>query len=221
MSDEKSVGLYSLTAPVVMSHPNLFEARAFGKKGKEQGEPKFSANFLFTPDSADLKELKSLCAKVARAKWPDRKFSELKFPFTDGTKLADKRKQKAGKDDGDFQRGLVVVAARSKYEPRLSAIVNGKVVDYEGPARAAAKDKFFFGAEALAQFNVMAYDGVGSNPDGVTVYLNAVLVTGKGKKIAGGGQSAAETFKGYVGSATTEDPTSGDSNSQMDDNIQF
>ena len=219
MADEKNMGLYSLTAPVVMSHPNLFEARAFGKKGKEQGEPKFSANFLLVPDGVDLKELKALAAKVARAKWPDRPFSELKFPFEDGNKKADKRKKTSGKDDGDFQRGFVVMAGRSKYEPRLSAIVNGKVIDYEGPARAAAKDKFFFGAEVLAQFNLVAYDGVGSNPDGVTVYLNAVLATGKGKKIAGGGQSAKETFGGYLGSATTEDPTAG--GSDMDDDITF
>lgn len=206
MSDKENAGLFNLTIPVVMVHPNLHEAKAFGAKGKESGTPKFSANFLFEPDSDDLKGMKQIAAKVAKAKWPDRKLSELKFPFTLGDTLAEKAKAK--KKDGEFNRGKIVVAARSKFEPRLAGIENGKPVDYEGEARIKAKPKFFFGAEVLAQFNFVAYDGVGANPDGVTAYINMVFATGKGTKIAGGA-SASEVFKGYVGHSTTEDPTGG------------
>lgn len=218
MSDKEQTGLFNLTAPVVMVHPNLFEAKAFGSKGKESGTPKFSANFLFDPDSDDLKGMKQVAAKVAKARWPDRKLSELKFPFTNGDLLADKAKNKKPPKDGEFNRGKIVVAARSKFEPRLAGIENGKVVDYEGDARLKAKPKFFFGAEVLAQFNFVAYDGVGANPDGVTAYMNMVFTTGKGTKIAGGA-SAAEVFKGYVGHSTTEDPTGGADLS--DDEIPF
>lgn len=217
MSDDQ-IGLFSLTIPVVMAHPNLFEAKAFGPKGKESGTPKFSANLLLDPESEDLKGMKAVAAKVARAKWPTRPFAELSFPFTSGDKLADKATAK--KKDGEFNRGKVVIAGRSKFEPRLAAIVNGKVVDFEGEARIANKSKFFFGAEVLAQLNFVAYDGVGNNPDGVTAYLNMVLATGKGTKIAGGA-SAAETFKGYVGSTTTEDPTGGAGTGAPDDEIKF
>jgi len=218
MSDTQNQGLYSLTVPVPMYHPNLHEARAFGKKGKESGTPKFSANFAFEPDSEDLKAMKAIAGKIARAKWPERPFSELQFPFTDGNKLVEKAK-KAGKD-GSYNAGKVIVAARSKYEPRLSGIENGKPVDYEGDARKAAKTKFYFGVEVLAQLNFVAYDGVGNNPDGVTAYLNMVFTTNKGKRVAGGA-SAAEVFKGYVGTSSTVDPTGGAGKPGLDDEIPF
>jgi hypothetical protein len=71
-----------------------------------------------------------------------------------------------------------------------------------------AKPKFYFGVEVLPQFNFVAYDGVGNNLDGVTAYLNMVFTTNKGKRLSGGA-SAAETFKGYAGHTSTEDPTAG------------
>jgi len=221
MSDAaKQAGeIFNLTEPVVMSFPNLFEARAFGPKGKESGEPKFSANFIFKPDSADLAAMKQMAAKVARARWPNRDLKELKFPFSSGDKINQRRVSKGKKAD-ESAAGMVVLAGRSKYEPRLAVIEPGRgVVDLEGPARDANKGKFYAGVEVLAQFNFVAYDGVGANPDGVTAYLNMILSTGKGKKIAGGA-SAAEVFKGYAGHATTEDPTGG-AQELVDDEIPF
>jgi len=44
----------------------------------------------------------------------------------------------------------------------------------------------------------------------VTAYLNMVCVTEKGPKLAGGGQSASEVFKGYIGTTSQEDPTGGE-----------
>lgn len=216
MGEQVKGETYALTIPVVMTHPALFVPRAFGKKGKETGEPKYSSNFLFDPANTDLVAMKGLAAKVAKARWPGRALSELKFPFSNGDKVADKRKEKSGKDDGDFNRGKVVIAARSKFQPALSGVENGKVVDYTEDTIAPAKKKFFFGAEVLAEFNFVPYDGVGNNPDGVTAYLNKVFATGKGTRIAGQ-TSAAETFKGYVGSASVEDPTK----APMDDEIPF
>lgn len=206
MADEAVSGIYNLTEPVVMTFPNLLTPKAFGQKGKESGELKYSANFSFNPDSADLKAMKATAVRIARAKWPGRELKELCFPFSNGTKLADDAK--ANKKDREFYRDKVIVAARSKYEPRLSGIENGKVVDYEGDLRAQASKKFFSGAEVLAQVNFVAYKGVGRNPDGVTAYLNMVFTTGKGVRI-GGGQTAAEVFKGYVGTISAEDPTAG------------
>jgi len=216
MADEKDKTTYNLTEPVVMTFPNLHEARAFGQKGKESGEPKYSANFNFAPESADLKAMKALCAKVAKARWPGRDLKELVFPFANGTKLADEAKAK-GKDR-EFNRGQVVLAARSKYEPRLSGIENGVAVDYEGDARKASKGKFYAGVLVLAQVNFVAYDGVGRNPDGVTAYLNMVFTTNKGTRL-NQGQTAAEVFKGYVGSVSAEDPTAGQF--AVDDEMPF
>lgn len=215
---DKADSTYNLTTPVVMAHPNLFEARAFGPKGKESGNPKFSANLVIDPadpkQKIDLDAMKAMAISVARARWPNRDIKELKFPFSNGDKLADKRAGK-GKTDGDFQRGKVIIAGRSKYEPRLAVIENGKIVDLEGPARIAAKSKFYFGCHVLATLNFQPYEGVGNNPDGVTAYLNIVVSLNKGQRLSGGA-SAAETFKGYVGHTSAEDPTGGESISDDD-----
>lgn len=216
-------GVYNLTLPVVMAFPSLLTPRAFQRNGKAQGEPKYGANFVFKPDSPDLAGMKAKAAAVAKAKWPGRTLAELKFPFANGDKAAEKRVaklQKEGKaadDKGDFMRGHVTIKASSKFQPRLSGFVNGKIVDFETKEQIEAnKHLFYFGVEVLAQLNFVAYEGTDPMPDGVSAYLNLVLSTGKGKKLSGG-TSAAEVFKGYVGKPTAEDPTDG----LTDDEIPF
>lgn len=203
--NESSPSSYSLTVPVPLTFPNLITPKAFGARGKETGEPKFSANFEFAPDSADLKGMKAVAAAVAKAKWPGRSLKELAFPFSNGDKLADDAK--ANKKDREFYRGKIVLAARSKYEPKLAGFENGQPVDYQGDARKAAAGKFYPGVEVLAQFNFVAYKGVGKNPDGVTAYLQFVFTTGKGERRSTG-QTAAEVFKSYIGTASQENPFS-------------
>lgn len=213
MSDKSILGIYSLTKPVVLAHPNLFVPRAFGKKGKEEGTPKYSANLVLPSDSQDLATMKKIAAEVARAFWPGRAFKDaadpqrnILFPFTAGDKLADKRKAE-GKADGEYQRGHVIIAARSKYEPRLSIFDKGQVVEFASveEAKPHASKWFYFGVQALVKVNFVAYKGVGRNPDGVTAYLDQVMSIGKGAKLTSGGGNAAETFKGYVGATTNED----------------
>jgi hypothetical protein len=211
---DKTEGIFNLTAPVIMIHPGLFEARAVGLKGQATGKLKFSASFMLKPEHPDLNALKELCAKVAKGRWPGRDLKELKFPLASGDKQADKAKSKS--KDAEFQRGFIVLTARSQYQPRLAMIDGSRIVDLEGPAILANKEKFFFGAEVLGQFNFASYQGVGDNPDGVNAYLNLVLVTGKGKRIGGTAASAAEVFKGYMGSHSAEDPTAG-----TDEGISF
>lgn len=218
MSDENA-GIFTMTAPTTMTFPNLEKARAVEVKGKPSGEPKFSANYEFDVEHADLKGLKAKAVEVARAKWPGRDLKELAFPFTDGSKLADKAKAK-GKDR-EFSRGKAVLTARSKFQPKLSVVEPGKgLIDVDEATLAMHKSKFYSGTQALGQFNFVAYDGVGNNPDGVTAYLNMVVSLNKGEKLAGG-QSAAETFKGYVGIASAEDPTKGMAMAELDDEIPF
>lgn len=213
---EKTDGIYNLTAPAIMTFPALYEARKFKANGKESGEPKFGANFTFEANSEDLKNIKQLAGKIARAKWPDRDLKTLKFPFTAGDKLADKRKA-AGKDDGEWQRGKVMISARSKFEPRLAVVLNGKVTDLDGDLKMKSKNQFYSGVLCYAQFNFVPYDAVGGNPPGVAAYLNMVFSLNKGERV-GGGQSAVEVFKGYQGALSAEDPTSAQT---LDDEIPF
>lgn len=214
MSDQIS-GLYAITKPVLMAFPNLFEPKAFMENGKARGEPKYSANFVFDPaDNADdLKNMKALVAKIARAN-TQVAFTELALPFVSGDKLAEAAKAK--KKNGEYQRGKVVVAARSKFQPKLAVFENGKAVDLDDSMFARYKSRFYPGVRAFAQFNFV-WHAVGSNKSGVTAYLNLVLTTGKGDRIAGG-KPAAEVFAGYVGHVTDTDPTAGQS---LDDEIPF
>lgn len=221
MADQDNIGLFTLTSVATLDFPHLFEAKAFVKNGKPAGEPKFGANFIIDPNHVDLQNLKAAMAKVAKAKWPSRALGELKFPLSRGDELADKRKKKTGKDDAEHLRGKLVITARSKFPPALGGRENGKDVDYDTEIkRSQAKTKFYSGTECLAQFNFVAYEG-GQGPDGVTAYLQQVYTFNRGAKIAGAGRSAAETFRGYTGTATEEDPTGGNWDTSSRDEIPF
>ena len=117
-------------------------------------------------------------------------------------------------------KGKVVIACRSKYEPRLAYIERGKIIDLETDTQKVAnKTKFYPGVEVLAQINLLPYEAVGKDgKPGVTVYLNMVLSTCKGSRISGG-QTASEAFKGYVGSVSAEDPTAPGTDAGIDDLI--
>lgn len=231
MSDDKQqLGSFDLTVPVVMSHPHLLVAQKFKRNGKEQGEPKFSASFVLPADNADLAGLKAKAMAVAKAKWPGRNIAEdfkakaFAFPFSAGDaliakrvkKLSDANKEYAG--DADFQKGATILKGSSKFQPRLAVVANGSIVDLTAQTLAAHTAKFYFGVLCLAQFNFVAYDGVGQNPDGVTAYLNMVLSLNRGEKLTSGGPSAAEVFKGYAGNLSAEDPTGG---VDVNDDISF
>lgn len=224
-------GIFDLTVPVVLAHPHLFEAVKFKRNGKEQGEPKYGASFVFDADNPDLKDLKARAVALAKAKWPGRdiaadfKAKQFKFPWASGDGIVLKRVAKlqaAGKQDdhkGDFQLGKVVLKSSSKYAPRMAVIANGKIVDLDSANTSGFKGQFYFGVKVLAQLNLVAYDGVGETGlDGVTAYINLVLSTNKGERLSGGA-SAAEVFKGYVGTVSAEDPTAGGEN--LDDEIPF
>ncbi len=216
MSEAKE-GTVAIGVPVTLTFPNLDEARAVkNKAGKASGDPKFSVNLEFDADSADLAALKAEAVKVARAKWPGVDVKTLKFPFTSGTALADKAKDK-GKDR-EFSRGKAVLTARSKYQPRLSTVKSGAAVDIDGDDKSLVKKLFYSGCQVLAQVNFQAYDAVNDDgKDGVTAYINMVMSLNKGTRLTGGA-SAAEVFKSYIGTATDEDPTAGE---DLDDEIPF
>jgi len=204
-------GRYVFTAAVRMPFGNLIVPVPVGRKGKAKGDPKYSGTFLLALDGADLKAAKAKAAEVARARWPGRDLKELKFPFTNGEKRAEK--SKAGGKDGSFFNGTVVLDARSKYEPRLSLLAGKAIRDLEGAQRAVeGKAKFYNGCYVVPQVNFVAYDGQEEdgrgNPDGVTAYLDAVLWVKDGPRI--GGSSGADVFKTYAGTVSGEDPTTGD-----------
>lgn len=211
MSDAQKIdGRYVFTTAVRMPFANLITPVPVGRKGKAKGDPKYSGTFILDLDAADLKAAKAKAAEVARARWPGRDLKELKFPFSNGDKRAEKAKN-SGKD-GSFFNGKVVLDARSKYEPRLSILSGKQIRDLEGAQRAVeGKQKFYNGCFVVPQINFVAYDGQAEdgvgNPDGVTAYLDAVLFVKDGPRV--GGSSGAEVFKAYAGSVSAESATEG------------
>lgn len=195
-----------------LTYPNLFEPRAVGPKGKagDNSKAKYSANFIFEPTHPDLPSLKKLCVAAAKKKWPNRDPKDLKFPWSTGDSIADKRSAR-GKADSEHLRGKIVVVARSTFQPGLAVVVDRKLVELDTDELQAQFSKCFYaGVEVVPEFSVAVYEGVGSNPDGINLYLNSVLSLNKGEKIAGTGtKSLRDTFAHYAGSLSAEDPTAG------------
>lgn len=212
MTDETKVdGRIALLKPVRALFCNVLNARKFKKNGKEVGEAKYDATLVL--DNDDVKAIKDKMLSVAKAKWPSRDLKELKFPIKKAETVAAKAKAK-NKDASIYTDGTFIMAARSKYEPQLSYLDGKKVVEFTEANRGLAKSKFYNGCYIVAQLNFVPYEG--DEDDGVTAYLDAVLWVKDGPKI--GGVSAAEAFKGYVGTVSGEDPTGGQ---VLDDEIQF
>jgi len=194
--------------PVPGVYLNLFQAKAVSINGKTSGEPKYSGDFLLTPGSDDYKAISAKAFEVAKERWPGRDLKELQFAWSNGDKLAAKAELKGKKRD--FYKGFTVLKARTQYEPQVSVVEGGSIVDYAGEKRALASKHFKGGQLVFVEVKFVAYDGVGNNPDGVTAYLNAVVATGrKGVEVPVGGQTSAEKFSGYIGLLSEEDPTAG------------
>jgi len=206
---EDKAGRFTSKDVAVLNYPNIFTPRAFkGKGGVAQGDPKYDAALEIAADSLDLKPLKAAAVAVARAKWPDRDFkTDFQFPWTLGDKLADKAKTK-GKDR-EVSRGRVVLVARSQFPPRLSVIENGDIADYFDDRRPMAKEVFYSGVKVFFVVTFNAYEGVGANPDGVNAYLDWLVSTKTGARLATSA-SGADVFKGYAGKVSAEDPTTAD-----------
>lgn len=218
---EKISGRYVCAEKVRMAFGNLTEPRVVGKRGAA-GTPKYSGTFVFDKDSPDLKKLKEVALSVMKAQWPGRPPSEVKFPFADGTKKIEQEVKKAEREKRapkkmDFFENKVVFSARSKFPVQLCQLVNGSVVPFEGPDLAKAAKLFYNGCYVVPAVNFVPYEGQAQdgfgNPDGVTAYLEAVMFIEDGERI-GGGKTPAETFSGWAGSVSDEDPG-------LDDEIAF
>lgn len=207
---------FMFNVPVRGVYLNVFEAKAFKKNGKEVGEAKFGVTLMMEPDHPELKGLKAKMGEAAKAKWPSRPLSELKFPLSSGDKAAEKAKAK-GKNR-DFMKGLLVLTARSKFPPVLSVLENGKIITLESDmAKAKYKAKFYSGCVVAASVNFVAYDS-DDGDDGVTAYIQSLLWVKDGERI--GGRDQAEVFKSYQGTTTAEDPLAEDAG-VADDEIPY
>lgn len=226
---------FTFKRAAVLAFEAIINARAFKKKGQEKGDPKYSGTFVLEPADEDLKLLQAEVVKMLQANNSSGKklkigrlteeqetagtHVEVKVPWQDGTKYADK--QKAAGKDAEWARGKILVKATSKYQPALAAIEGGKVLEFTTPEAIATSKKYFYsGAYIVPSVGLHYYTGDEGKPDGVSLYFNAALFVKHGPRIAGQ-RSASETFKGYIGTISQEDPTGGATEGELEDEIPF
>lgn len=243
---EKKHEDFNFTTAHVASYADIMEPRAFQKNGQKKGDPKYATTFVIDPtpvlknvngkdvNMSDLAQLQRAVTALLQSKAPGKKIRarrltqeevdagdcvEVQVPWKDGTKFADAEKAK-GKD-AEYARGKVLLKASSKYQPALAAIVNGKIVEFTtDESKAEAKKYFYSGAHLVPSVGLHWYKGDEGKPDGVSLYFNGVLFAKHGSRLGGRQQNASETFKGYIGSISNEDPTGGASD-ELDDEIPF
>lgn len=241
---------FNFTTSARVSHADIMESRAFVKNGQKKGDPKYAGTFIVDPtpkivkqgdkevDMSDLAQLKRACIAMLNANNKTGKklkigrlteeqetagtHVEVQVPWKDGTKEADKMKAK-GKD-GEAFRGMILVKGTSKYQPALAAIENKKIVTFDTEeSKPGAKKYFYSGAYLVPSFGLHFYKGDEGKPDGVSLYLNAVLFAKHGARLGGRNANASETFKSYIGSISDEDPSGGApaEGDYLDDEIPF
>lgn len=233
MADEHKNPTYLFANPVRLGFTNIIKAKAYKQNGKETGEPRFDATFILDTDSADLKSIKELCIAELKAMYPGKKIVtrrltqeefddggtvEVRVPWQDGSKAADKAKAATPPKDQEFFRGKITLKAASKYAPALSGNENGKIATYANPETRASLDKLFYSGAWVAPYvELHTYKAREEKPGGVSLYLTAVHFVKHDTKLMGGGKvNAAKVFKSYAGGVSEVNPTD-----DLDDEIPF
>lgn len=233
-SDFEEVVLLGISKAVRTVWPQLAEPRQFkDKKGKANGKLRYESTFLIPDDSDDLKVIKSALAKIIKAKWGaieanpanrdpglyvkiDGKSVRLKLPVQNGDDMATEGLS-SGKDRS-FCAGSQVLKTATEY---AVAVFDARKRDGDNrPLRVTDKDSIknmvYSGAYTSAEIKFRSYDAVGTNPPGVTAYLQKICFVHDGEKIVGEG--GGDTFKAVQGAVVQTDPTGG---AAADDEIPF
>jgi hypothetical protein len=209
MTDDKNAGIFDTSHPMRLLWPKLVTAEQY--KGK--GDYKFRASFLFPDDHPDAVPLKTLLAKLAKAKWPEAKLSldksksDVSFAMSFGATEAAERAAN-GKDGSLYNGQFVIKATAGKdYPPMVASFANGAFTpEVPSADMGPLVAKFYSGVDVLAVLNFRAMEV--DRKKYVACYMNKIVSLNTGARI-GGGRSAAEAFKGYLGKLSAEDPTAG------------
>jgi len=173
---------------VRLTFPQLFEA----KQVNGQGDPKFSAAFLFPRAHPQVGELQKAILDAATAKWGGKTDEVLK-----ALKAADKLAVHDGdaKSDYDGYAGNLFINASNKIRPLAI-----------GPDRAplaAADGKLYSGCYVNAIMEFWAQDNQFGKR--VNASLLGVQFFADGERLAGGGVAAADDFEAIPGAGEAPD----------------
>lgn len=200
----------------ILVHPHVAEPHQFKnpRTQKPEGPPKYEAGIIIELDADDAKAVRSIVKRLGEEHGADLK--TMAKPIASGTVKADARAAQCRamnpprEPDGEYQRGKMVLTARSQYPAQLGVLTNGTIINLDTPEKIKANaGKFYFGTECAAEVAFEWHDKIGGNPAGVHCYLNSLLTMNKGQRLAGP-RPASERFKGFAGRSSDVDPGTND-----------
>ena len=164
---------------VRVTFPNLFEAKAVNG----QGEPKFSASFLFPKDHPQKAEIERAIVEAAKAKWGDAKYGDV----LKALKAADKLAMHDGdaKSDYDGYSGNFYINASNKIRPL--------VIDGNRSPLTAVGGKPYSGSYVNCILELWGQDNQYGKR--VNASLLGVQFLRDGERLSGGGVAAADDFE--------------------------
>jgi hypothetical protein len=172
---------------VRLTFPTLWEP----KQVNNQGDPKFSASFLFPPDHPQVAELTQIIIKAAQDKFGDKAMEVLAT-----LKAANKICVQDGdaKSDYDGYAGMKYINASNKIRPL--------VVDGNRTPLAASDGKLYSGCYVNAVLDIWAQ----SNQFGkrINASLLGVQFLRDGERLAGGSTATADDFQAIPEAATAK-----------------
>ena len=173
---------------VRLAFPQLFEAKTVNG----EGEPAFSASFLFEPNHPAVAELNAAFEEIGKAKW--------------GAKWPTVKKDIAAKDrfamhDGDTKAdyagfaGMMFVSARNKVRPL--------VIDRDKSPLTAQDGKPYAGCYVNASIELWAQDN--NYGKRINASLRGVQFQADGEAFSGGGAASDDEFDDIAEGATADD----------------
>lgn len=162
---------------VRLAFPTLFEAKTVGG----EGEPAFSASFLFDAKHPANKQLNDAIEAVAKEKWGAKAEAQLKALRSSGKVCLKDGDEKANYEgfEGNF-----FVSARSKSRPL--------VLDRDKSPLSQADGKPYAGCYVNASIEIYAQDnGFGKR---INASLRGVQFVKDGDSFGGGGAASADEF---------------------------
>ncbi len=181
-----------ITAEAILSYPHLFTPQAPpAKKGEQQGEPKYSAAFIFTREAQATPQyaaLRAAAQAALMAAWPNgltvgKKKYTLKQALDKGVIRTPFR---TDWEEKGYPEGSVYINARSNGKPQIVSTVPdmSKINPKTGrpmPRLIDDEDEMYPGAIVRASVTAFTYDIAGNR--GVSFALNNVQKLRDGERL--------------------------------------
>lgn len=184
MSNNQETGKVLLTN-VRLSFPAIFKKQSFN-----DGNPRFSANFILERGSANEKAVLAAIQDVAKAKWGDDADTVLKRLIAQDRVCLHDGNTKAHKYDG-YKDKLFVSAASNDVRPTVIDRNRSPLTEEDG--------KPYSGCYVNASLSLWSQDN--KYGQRVNASLRGVQFFADGDAFGGGSAAAADEFESYEGEA--------------------